>query len=42
MLQMLHVKEDIMNKDVSVLYANNDLDLMPTLIKSKHTCYIVF
>jgi CBS domain-containing membrane protein len=36
---MLHVK-DIMTKDIFVLYANDDLDLVQSLIKSRHTCYI--
>ena len=36
---MLHVK-DIMTKDIFVLYANDDLDLVQTLIKSRHTRYI--
>ena len=36
---MLHVK-DIMTKDVFVLSANDDLDLVHTLIKSRHTRYI--
>ena len=36
---MLHVK-DIMTQDVYVLYANDDLDLVQTLIKSRHTRYI--
>jgi CBS domain-containing membrane protein len=36
---MLHVK-DIMTKDVYVLHANDDLDLVQTLIKSRHTRYI--
>lgn len=36
---MLHVK-DIMTQDVFVLHANDDLDLVQTLIKSRHTRYI--
>jgi CBS domain-containing membrane protein len=36
---MLQVK-DIMTQDVYVLYANDDLDLVQTLIKSRHTRYI--
>jgi CBS domain-containing membrane protein len=36
---MLHVK-DIMTPDVYVLYATDDLDLLQTLIKSRHTRYI--
>jgi len=36
---MLHVK-DIMTQDVFVLQANDDLDLVQSLIKSKHTRYI--
>jgi CBS domain-containing membrane protein len=36
---MLHVK-DIMTQDVFVLHANDDLDLVQTLIKNRHTRYI--
>ena len=36
---MLHVKV-IMTKDVYVLHANDDLDLVQTLIKSRHTRHI--
>jgi CBS domain-containing membrane protein len=36
---MLHVK-DIMTKETFVLYADDDLDLVQTLIKSRHTRYI--
>ena len=36
---MLQVK-DIMTKDVFILYANDDLDLVQALIKSRHTRYI--
>jgi CBS domain-containing membrane protein len=36
---MLHVK-DIMTQDVYVLHAKDDLDLVQSLIKSRHTRYI--
>jgi CBS domain-containing membrane protein len=36
---MLHVK-DIMTQDIYVLHANDDLDLVQTLIKSRHTRHI--
>jgi CBS domain-containing membrane protein len=36
---MLHVK-DIMTQDIYVLHANDNLDLVQTLIKSRHTRYI--
>jgi len=32
--------KDIMTEDVFVLHANDDLDLVQTLIKSRHTRYI--
>jgi len=36
---MLHVK-DIMTQDIYALNTNDDLDLVQTLIKSRHTRYI--